>query len=85
MLIYIIDKILEQIETFIIPRGDVTVNPAVYSSEDSGKGDEMTTYYLPTSTPSAGELSQRPYKALLPVQNHLNLYRRNFLSSPHCI
>ena len=36
---------LEQIETFITPRGDVTVNPAVYSSEDSGKGDEMTTYY----------------------------------------
>ena len=36
---------LEQIETFITPRGDVTINPAVYSSEDSGKGDEMTAYY----------------------------------------
>lgn len=36
---------LEQIETFITPRGDVTVNPVVYSSEDSGKGDEMAAYY----------------------------------------
>lgn len=36
---------LEQIEEFITPRGDVTVNPAVYSSEDSGKGNEMTAYY----------------------------------------
>ena len=36
---------LEQIESFITPRGDVTVNPAVYDSEDSGKGDEMTAYY----------------------------------------
>lgn len=36
---------LEQIESFITPRGDIIVNPAVYSSEDSGKGKEMTTYY----------------------------------------
>lgn len=36
---------LEQIESFITPKGDVTVNPAVYDSEDSGKGNEMTAYY----------------------------------------
>lgn len=36
---------LEQIETLITPRGDVTVNPTVYSCEDSGKGNEMPTHY----------------------------------------
>ena len=36
---------LEQIEELICPHGDVKVNPSVYSSEDSGKGNEMTARY----------------------------------------
>ena len=36
---------LEQIEGFITPRGDETINPEAYSSEDTGKGSETTTHY----------------------------------------
>lgn len=36
---------LEEIETLINPRGDEQVNPAAYSSEDSGKGNETVTRY----------------------------------------
>jgi len=36
---------LEQIEGFITPRGDETINPEAYRSEDTGKGSETTTHY----------------------------------------